>query len=243
LKNLSYFHQGIKQRIPMLIPIVRALRRMFARRQFATTSRNDKAELFAEVYHSNFWGNDESRSGNGSDLAQTAELRAQLPALLKELGIRTMLDIPCGDFFLLNECQLALEHYIGADIVSELVRRLNATHTTSNREFRVLELSSDDLPRVDLIFCRDALVHFSNADVLGALANMKRSGTRYLLTTTFVTRTENPDIPTGGNWRPLNLEIPPFSLPPPLRLISEGCTEYGGRFADKSLGLWRLSDL
>jgi hypothetical protein len=243
LKNLSNFHQAIKQRIPMLIPIVRALRPIFARAQFATTSRNEKARLFADVYHSNFWGNDESRSGNGSDLAQTAELRAQLPALLKELGIRTMLDIPCGDFFWMNDCQLVLEHYIGADVVSELVQRLNATHATSNREFRVLELASDDLPQVELIFCRDALVHFSNADILSTIANMKRSGARYLLTTTFIARKENSDIPTGGNWRPLNLEISPFSLPPPLRLINEGCTEYGGGFADKSLGLWQLSDL
>jgi methyltransferase family protein len=219
------------------------MRSVFARRRSAVTSRDEKARLFAQVYRRNFWGNEESRSGSGSDLAQTAELRAQLPALLAEFGVRTMLDIPCGDFFWMNACQLDLERYIGADIVPELVQRLTVAHATAGREFRVLDLTSDDLPQVDLIFCRDALVHFSNADILGAIANMKRSGARYLLTTIFVARAENPDIPTGGNWRPLNLQAPPFSLPPPLRLIDERCTEFDGRFADKSMGLWRISDL
>jgi hypothetical protein len=41
----------------------------------------------------------------------------------------------------------------------------------------------------------------------------------------------------------LNLQLPPFNFPAPLRLIEENCTEDGGKYADKSLGLWRLSDL
>ena len=42
-----------------------------------------------------------------------------------------------------------------------------------------------------------------------------------------------------GDWRPLNLERPPFNLPAPALLLNEGCTEGGDTFADKSLGLWR----
>ena len=34
-----------------------------------------------------------------------------------------------------------------------------------------------------------------------------------------------------------------FNLPAPVKLINEGCTEDGGKFADKSLGLWRVEDL
>ena len=64
-----------------------------------------------------------------------------------------------------------------------------------------------------------------------------------LLATTFTGRTENLDIATGGDWRPLNLQIPPFSFPPPLRLVNEGCTEGRNMFTDKSLGFWRLADL
>jgi len=47
----------------------------------------------------------------------------------------------------------------------------------------------------------------------------------------------------GGNCRTLNLNLPPFSFPNPLRIINEKCTENGGAFADKSVGVWRLADL
>jgi hypothetical protein len=46
-----------------------------------------------------------------------------------------------------------------------------------------------------------------------------------------------------GEWQPLNLEQEPFCLPPPIKLIAEGCTEVDGQYSDKSLGLWKVSDL
>ena len=46
-----------------------------------------------------------------------------------------------------------------------------------------------------------------------------------------------------GDWRPLNLERAPFGFPPPREVLREGCTEQGGTFADKSLGLWSVNDL
>ena len=52
----------------------------------------------------------------------------------------------------------------------------------------------------------------------------------------------NIDIVTG-DWRPLNLERPPFGFPPAHELINEQCSEGNGAFRDKSLGLWRIADL
>jgi len=46
------------------------------------------------------------------------------------------------------------------------------------------------------------------------LRNIRRSGSAYLLVTTFPDRKENVDIITG-NWRPLNMEKPPFNFPRP----------------------------
>ncbi|MEO8451290.1 MAG: hypothetical protein ABI647_15960 [Gemmatimonadota bacterium] len=87
------------------------------------------------------------------------------------------------------------------------------------------------------MLCRDCLVHLSFADVGRALANIRSARITYLLTTTFPEEALNVDIATG-DWRPLNLEREPFSFPPPLALLPEGCTEGDGRFQDKSLGLW-----
>jgi hypothetical protein len=95
---------------------------------------------------------------------------------------------------------------------------------------------------VDVIFCRDALVHFSFSDVFRALDNIISSNSTYLITTTFVDRNKNTDILTG-QWRPLNLQAHPFDFPAPIATIDERCTEGDGSWGDKSLGVWRISEL
>jgi hypothetical protein len=96
---------------------------------------------------------------------------------------------------------------------------------------------------VDLILCRDCLVHLPLADAVNAVDNLRRSGSQYLLTTTFVNRDDNRDIPAAGGWRPLNLRRPPFNFPDPLLVLDERCTAGDGKYADKSLGLWLLASL
>jgi hypothetical protein len=159
---------------------------------------------------------------------------------MKEFEIRSMLDLPCGDFYWMKHVDLQGIDYIGADIVSELITR-NKQFESPHVSFEPLDLLSSRLPKVDMIFCRDCLVHLSFKDVFVALENIVRSGSGLLLTTTFPRHRRNYDIRTGG-WRTLNLELAPFGLPKPLRVLEEGCTQPGG-YADKSLGLWRIADL
>ena len=198
--------------------------------------------LFTGIYHNNLRLGDESVSGPGSCLAQTAEIRQRLPLLVSAFDIKSMLDAPCGDFLWLRDVNLRLEEYIGADIVPQLVAQNQARHGTPGRRFVMLDITADLLPQVDLIFCRDCLVHFSYAEIDRALRNFKASGSKYLLLTTFTKNRTNFDI-ANGDWRPLNFQLPPFNFPAPLCLITEKCTEGGGIYSDKSLGLWPLSDL
>ena len=86
-------------------------------------------------------------------------------------------------------------------------------------------------------------MHLNFADVKKVLNNFKRSGSRYLLTTTFPGHNVNRDLVGKDIWRTLNLQVAPFNLPAPLRLINEMCSEGNGAYVDKSLGLWRLSDI
>lgn len=207
----------------------------------APGGRQSAREIFRDIYHSNYWGNSDSRSGAGSDLAQTAEVRLHLPRLLKEFAVTSMLDIPCGDWHWMKDVALEVD-YIGVDIVPELIERNQQLYGNETRRFLALDLINEDLPRVDLVFSRDVLVHLSFDDVFSALRNLQKSGSEYLLTTTFTGRASNPDIRTG-QWRPLNLQKPPFDFPPPLKLINEKCTEGDGSWGDKSLGLWKLADI
>jgi SAM-dependent methyltransferase len=199
-------------------------------------------EIFNNIYKSNFWNSTESFSGTGSDLEQTEVIREALPRLVVKYEIKTMLDIPCGDFNWMQHVQLNDVHYTGCDIVAALVEQNTRNYSSQNQEFKILNIIEDSLPKVDLIFCRDCLVHFSYEHIEKALNNVKRSGSKFLLTTSFINRRLNFDIETG-DWRPINLQIKPFSLPDPLEVIIEKCTEGNGKSYDKALLLYRVSDL
>jgi hypothetical protein len=198
--------------------------------------------VFRDIYRRHHWSGSESPSGAGAGADQTSELRRSLPDLLRELNVVTLLDLPCGDYSWMRTIELPVERYIGADLLPEVIAPLAATFGDGHREFLVLDLTRDPLPPVDLLLCRDCLVHLSYRDIRRALTNLVASPVTYLLTTTFPGGDANEDIVTG-DWRVLDLEGPPFDLPPPMRILNEGCTEGNGAFADKSLGLWRTADL
>jgi SAM-dependent methyltransferase len=198
-------------------------------------------DVFRHAITENKWGCNDSLSGGGSDLDQTRAIRDRLPGLWADLDVGTVLDLPCGDFFWMKHVPMDGIRYIGADILPELIQRNNDLYGRSSVTFRRIDLLQDRLPKVDLILCRDCLVHFSYRDVAAALRNICDSGSKYLLTTTFTER-RNHDIATG-QFRPLNLEVQPLSLPAPILRINEGCTERDGLYRDKSLGLWKVSDI
>ncbi|GAB4115186.1 MAG: class I SAM-dependent methyltransferase [Acidobacteriota bacterium] len=197
-------------------------------------------ERFTRIYERCFWGEPDSVSGPGSVPEQTRVLIRELPPLLSRLGVRTLLDIPCGDFNWMRELELELDWYVGGDIVAALIASNQQRYGRPGREFRRLDLTRDSLPRADLILCRDCLVHLSFADIARAVERIRASGSTWLLTTTFPSREINVDIVTG-DWRPLNLEAPPLCFPPPELVLNEGCPEPG--YEDKSLGLWRVKSL
>lgn len=217
--------------------------RQFARRTAAAVlPALRRRERFTQTYLENYWRGAESRSGTGSSLDQTAAVRAALPGLCRDFGVRSLLDLPCGDFHWMREVALPGVDYIGADIVVPLIEDNRRRHAAPGRRFIVHDLVAEPPPRVDLVLCRDLLVHLGEADIQRAIANLKRSGSGLLLTTSFDARGHNPDL-VGIDWRPLNLQRPPFGFPLPLRRIDEHCTEGGGAYADKGLCLWRITDL
>ncbi len=199
-------------------------------------------EIFQDIYRRHHWSGSASASGAGAAPEQTRTLAQGLPVLLRDLGVATLLDLPCGDYGWMRTVELPLRRYIGGDLLPELVAPLAERFGDERHEFRVLDLTQDALPPADLLLCRDCLVHLSYTDIRRAFVNVVRSGIPWLLTTTFPDAEPNEDIVTG-DWRALDLEREPFHLPPPARILNEGCTEGGGAFADKSLALWSVADL
>ncbi len=196
---------------------------------------------FQRAYRGNIWAGYESHSGAGSSLEATAAIRQELPRLIESFGVTSILDIPCGDFHWMKEVPFPEGLvYTGGDILEEVIAENQARYGGPLRSFRKMNLLEDPLPRADLVLCRDCLVHFSFADIAKSIQNLKRSGSTYLLTTHFPATTTNRDGMTG-QWRPLNLQAPPFHFPAPLAVISERLAIE--RFADKSLALFQLSDI
>ena len=221
----------------------RALRRRLLRvppPRFGPQSRmpaDARSKVFGHAYKTRAWtSTGESLSGDGSSLAYTSELRRALPDMLKDLGVRTLLDIPCGDWNWMSQVDLPVEKYIGGDLVPNVVAANQARFGNAQVEFRVFDLCADPLPPADFLLCRDALVHFSLADTWDAIDNILNAEIRLFASTTFPETSENIDIETGIHWRPLNLEAPPFSFPPCLRSLREGSSE-------RQLSVWLVSDI
>ena len=199
-------------------------------------------EIFTSIENNNFRSSAESVSGPGSEMKQTQTLIKELPKLFKNIGIKSVLDIPCGDFNWMKEVGLSNIDYIGADIVDKLIVENKKRYSSDNINFLPLNIITDVLPRVDLIFVRDCFVHLSYYDIQNAITNIKRSGCKYLMTTTFVDYHSNYDILTG-KWRRINLQDIPFNFPEPEYTLIEDCTEGDGKFKDKAMGLWFIENI
>ena len=134
---------------------------------------------FVAAYVTNYWRGEESRSGGGSSVAQTHTIRTALPSICRDLGVHSLLDVPCGDFNWMQHVDLTDTEYIGADIVPPLIALNIERYGNPRRSFIVLDLVTTVSPKVDLVFCRDLFVHLPFRDVARALHNIQRSGANW----------------------------------------------------------------
>lgn len=210
-------------------------------RALGTSDGASHAQMFADIYAQEL-----SRRGGESSPAprspceDTQRLRTELPRLLSRLGIRHLLDVGCGDYNWMRETELAVDLYTGLDVDFDVILANRLRDGGPRRRFLLRDLSRDPLPRADLVLCRDVLIHFPDEDLMTALRAIIFSGSRYLLASTFIAREKNDPI-ARGDWRPVNLQLPPLSLPAPVDALVETPAETG--YDDKRLALWDLREL
>lgn len=202
----------------------------------------DMRRVFSAIHAAKAWGDCESSSGPGSTRERAASFLPDLIALVRSLRIAVLLDVPCGDFNWAEPLADSVDHYIGVDVVPALIEANRQRWSSPRRQFLCRDMVRQRLPSADLVLCRDALVHLSESDIFAALGNLRRSGAEYLIATTFIGDRQNVDI-ANGEWRPLNMQRPPFSFPAPLEFVDERCHHTGGIYADKRLALWQFKDL
>ncbi|MCW2245192.1 SAM-dependent methyltransferase [Azospirillum fermentarium] len=194
-------------------------------------------ERFSMIYNLGVWVHSqeqEALSGLGSEIRFTSKIIQELPSLLERLGSQHLLDVGCGDWSWMQAVKLPCD-YIGVDIVPEVIRA-NRRHERQGVSFAVADAITGPLPKADVGLCREVLFHLSLDDGLAALANMKNS-VRWLVATTNPSLWFNSDIATG-DFREINLQRPPYCLPPPRERIFDDGVQPG-----RILAVWAVEDI
>ncbi len=197
----------------------------------------DRRERFEDIYKKGVWSygrDDVPSSGEGSSLAATEALRAQLPGLLRALDAKLLLDVGCGDFTWISQIDLPCD-YIGADIVPSLIEVNAARYASPSRTFLVADAVTQALPNANVVLCREVLFHLSFSDAKAALRNILNTGCSHLLVTSDSDTLFNADI-ESGDFRLLNLRRRPFGFPIPVRTVDDSAVSKG-RF----IGVWEAA--
>ena len=121
-------------------------------------------EVFTNIYENYGFGSTESRSGPGSTLEETKVLREKIRSLVIEKNIKSVVDIPCGDFHWMKEIVSSFESYTGGDIVDEAIKTNNEKYSSSNINFINFDLINNPIPDADLLIVRDVIGHLPLED-------------------------------------------------------------------------------
>lgn len=213
--------------------------------------------IFTDIYDNNGFGSLESKSGPGSTLDETQKLRESIKKIIKDKNIKSVVDIPCGDFNWMKEIVFNFENYIGGDIVKKAIDLNNEKYSNSRIKFIEFDILNDEIPTGDLLIVRDVIGHFPIEDGVKILKNILNSKCKYLLSTTWAKKIGNDWFPCEkndvhrenegvdyGRFYPVNLMSNPFNLPNAEIYLEEDVMvdnfENGNR---KTLALWDLDKI
>lgn len=184
--------------------------------------RKDVQNKFTEIFDHKLWYIDNTFDGLGSGMTYTETIRNTLPPLLKKWNIKSLLDASCGEFHWMRHVDLDGIHYIGGDIVERKIEINRAEFP--EKEWIVLDIIEDPLPKVDLWMCRDTIFHFPFEAVRDTFKNFINSEIKYILVS------HHPDLSneeTGyGGFNNICLTRPPFNFPEPLDMIDDSGSNY-----------------
>jgi SAM-dependent methyltransferase len=214
----------IKTGLRALVPpsVVTARRRRRIERDRARDAGKSPREIFTAIYREGRWGGTAGafHSGSGSGVEHADRYAEAVKSFIRERGVRSVVDLGCGDFRVGARLLDVNVDYIGVDVVEDLVRRNQAEHGGARVRFRCLDAIEEPPPPADLCLVRQVLQHLSNAQIASVLANLGRF--RYVLVTEHypspsLARTPNLDKPCGADVRiydgsAVELDRPPFNV-------------------------------
>ena len=135
-----------------------------------------------------------------------------LQGLLKKLGVRTVLDLGCGDWQFSRLIDWSGIDYVGIDVVPSVIEKNQAEHSKSNVRFLLHSGDFSNLPKAELLIVKDVMQHWSNQSIFSFLPVMRTFPLSLVTNCVNPEReTVNRDIP-DGEYRYLDIRLPPFSI-------------------------------
>jgi hypothetical protein len=201
--------------------------------------------VFKNINEKNSWGSKESISGSGSELKNTETLRKELPNIINKYNIKSMIDCPCGDMNWMAKVDLSNIKYYGFDIVEKLIEEnKEKLKLYTNMIFECKNIINSQLPSVDLIFCRDLIIHFPLKEIIKLLNNFVNSNSKYLLITQFDNCKSNDNI-DFGQYASRNLTKKPFNFPEGILSINDKDWDWKNKeFSENArMTLYKLEDI
>ena len=224
------------------------LRKIYTSKIYQFFHPNDivlKKKVFTAIYKSNHWaqsdnlsGEKVSVSGPGSNVNMKGfvNLKKNIDNFIINYEIKSILDMPCGDFLWLNEIIKEKKiNYLGIDIVDELITENRQNYKNRNTSFDCYDIINY-IPskKFDLILIRDLFIHLKNSDIHKIINNFKKMDFNYVALNSSTNKINIDGI--VGQHRKINLLVEPFNLKKPFLVINDGEN-------DKFIYLFKREDL
>lgn len=206
------------------------------------------SEVFDDIYENYGFGGKEkvkgeTRSGPGSTIAATKHIQSFILHAVEKYNIKSVVDIPCGDFNWMSQIVDSFESYQGFDISSKCIE--DNINNYPDYDFTVGDLIAGDIPDCDLLIVRDVIGHMPLEYGTKAVQNIMNSNWKVLISTNWlyvdkyydiIQSSTNNHVNTGinkfGRCYKVNLLNDPFNLPVPNEFI------YDIKELGKTQSLW-----
>lgn len=179
--------------------------------------------IFTAIYENRMWGDNchseyRGSSGGGSDIEYNQKHYVPfLKGFIQEHGIRTVVDLGCGDFrcgpLIYGDLQI---QYVGYDTYRPMVehhQRQSKLLPPSKYTFHALDFykEKEKLVGADLCIMKDVLQHWSQAHIRTFLDDViqRKLYNWILICNCSAQRSDQDDIQSGG-WRPLSASMEPL---------------------------------
>lgn len=178
-------------------------------------------DAFTTIYQEGVWGvlsDGSGSSGEGSLPNNTIQYMEFLQGFMNTHNIRSIVDAGCGAWEFSQHMDWDGIDYLGIDVVKKVVDKNIDEFSKDNIHFMQGNFVNMDLPKADLIVCKDVLQHLPKEDILKFIKQLKKY--KYCI----ITNDKKMDASVNereelnhleiekGAYRPIDLELEPFNL-------------------------------